>query len=280
VSGSEAVFPAPLRADGYLAWTWRLYARSFVPLFFVFVAGGIVVRLLHLAVIVFMTEVLQAAATVEALAISFAAAIVFTAIGGTLLAGVASYVFLQRLAGNPGKATVGWRRVRAKLGHVVVAALYVAMPLLTLFLFLGPIVPYILMPALLGPPVVVQAISWEQRDFRAAATRAKNLLAGSWGRVSSVLLLIAFGAGILAFLIDQGVSEAVVSLEPGQVVQSVWLAAIGVLTSAALWLLSAAASTVAYLDLRSRFEGFGAGELEAEAAERTQSSSQPGLTGP
>lgn len=262
-----AAFPAPLRADGYLAWTWRLYTGSFVPLLLLFVAGGIVVRLLHLGVVIFMTEVLEAGGTVEGLAVSFAAAIVFASLGGGLLSASASYVYLQRAVGHHVGTIDGWRRVRPKLGHVVVSALYVAMPLLTLFLFLGPIVPYILMPAALGPPVLVQAIVWEQRGFRGAATRAKNLLAGSWGRVASALLLIALGGGLLAFVIDQGLGELAVSASVGDVVQGLWLAAIGVLTSALLWMLASAASTVAYLDLRSRYEELGPEGLTAEATE-------------
>lgn len=266
-AGAPATFPAPLRADGYLAWTWRLYAGSFVPLLLVFVAGGIVVRLLHLGVVVFMTEVMEAGGTVEGLAISFAAAIVFASLGGSLMAAVASYVYIQRASGEAVRTIDGWRRVRSKLGHAVVSALYVAMPLLTLFLFLGPIVPYILLPAALGPPVLIQAIVWEQRDFRAAATRAKNLLAGSWGRVASALLLVAAGAGILAWIVDRGLSEVIMAVADGDIVQSIWLAAVGVLTSALLWMLAAAASTVAYLDLRSRFEELGPEELAAEALE-------------
>lgn len=266
-AAEPAALPAPLRADGYLAWTWRLYTGSFVPLLLVFVAGGIVVRLLHLGAVIFMTEVLEAGRTVEGLAVSFAAAIVFASLGGSLLSAVASYAYLQRVGGHRARTIDGWRRVRPKLGHVVVSALYVAMPLLTLFLFLGPIVPYILMPAALGPPVLVQAIVWEQRDFRVAATRAKNLLAGSWGRVASALLLIALGGGLVAFVIDQVLGEVVISVADGGVVQSVWLAVVGVLTSALLWMLSAAASTVAYLDLRSRYDELGPEGLDTEAAE-------------
>jgi uncharacterized membrane-anchored protein len=114
--------------------------------------------------------------------------------------------------------------------------------------------------------VIVQAIVWEQRDFRLAATRAKNLLAGSWGRVLSVLLLIALGGGLLAYALDNVAGRAIVDASAGLTTR-IWLGLLGAATASALWLLAAAASTVAYLDLRSRVDGLGPEGLAAEAAE-------------
>ncbi|MDQ4124168.1 MAG: hypothetical protein M3134_01015 [Actinomycetota bacterium] len=266
-AASPAVFPAPLRTDGYVAWTWRLYKASFVPLFFVFFAGGVVVWLLQFGVRL-LTDAAGAETTVEGFAISLATVVVFSTVVGSLLSGVASFVFLRKLGGTPATSGDAWRRLRPKLGHAVVAALYTAMPLLTLLLFLGPIVPYILLPATLGPPVIVHAIVWEHCDFRAAATRAKNLLTGNWGRVIGVLFLIALGAGLLTYMLDNILGRAILDASTGTT-RRIWLGILAATTGAALWLLAAAASTVAYLDLRSRFEDLGAEDLAAEAARTT-----------
>jgi hypothetical protein len=256
-------FPAPVRGEGYARWTWSLFRGSCATLAPVFVGGVVLVRLIHLGVILLLTETLDAADTVGALAVSLAAGVLLATVAGSILSGLASFVFLGRLGGAPANASAGWARLRPKLGHVVVGALYVAMPLLALLLFLGPVVQYVLLPAVLGPPVLAGAIVWEHRDFRGAATRTKNLLAGSWGRVISTLVLVALGAAVVQIVFLALVTQ--VLPREGSLASSLWMLVFEVLTTGTVWLLTAAASSVAYLELRARFEDLDREALAAEA---------------
>jgi hypothetical protein len=158
--------------------------------------------------------------------------------------------------------------VKPRFGHVVVSALYVAMPLLVLVLFLGQITHFVLLPALLGPPVVVQAIVWEQLAFRDAATRAKNMMAGSWGRVLSALLVLALGPALVQIFVLPLVGELLPDARDTDLAGSLWATIVIAVTSAPVWLFTAAAGTVAYLDLRARFEELDEAGLAAEEAER------------
>jgi hypothetical protein len=255
-------FPGPIRIDGYFAWTWRLFRACFLRLVTVFLGGVTVAALVFFGVTVFVVEVLNAGTTVEGLATRFALQVIVSTVCGTLLAAIASVVFAEQLAGHRAGADFGWKRLRPKLGHVVVSALYVSMPLLVLVLFLGRRSEFLLLPALLGPPVLVQAIVWEHLDFRDAAVRAKNLLAGSWIRVIAALLLLALGAALVQLL----VLGVVTGFVPGTgLAASIWVTAAVIATTAPVWLFSAAAGTVAYLDLRARFEELDHASLSAEA---------------
>lgn len=266
----SGAFPAPVRLDGYFAWTWRSVRACSGRLLTLYVAGVAAALLLHFGVVVFMLEVLEVGETVEALAVSFAAQVTLSTVIGSLLAAIAATVFVEHLAGRRAGADAGWRRLRPKLGHVVVASLYVAMPLLMLVLFLGQITQFVLLPAVLGPPVLVHAIVWERLDFREAATRTKNLLAGSWGRVLSALLVLAVGPALVQLVGLALLGEVLPDFSSGDLAGSLWAAVAIAATTAPVWLFTAAAGTVAYLDLRSRFEELDdvalAGEAEAVPA--------------
>lgn len=268
-------FPSAVRIDGYFAWTWRLFRACFWRLATVFVAGVTMASLLHLGIVLFMLEVLNTGETVESLAISLAAQVTLSAVAGTLLTAVAAPVYLHELAGRRAGADSGWRRLRPNLGYVVVSALYVAMPLLMLVLFLGPIIQVLLLAAVLGPPVLVHAIVWEGRDFRDGATRAKNLLAGSWGRVASALLVLAVGPALVQILVLTGLTQVLPELDGDRLSDSLWATLAIAVTTAPVWLFTAAAGTVAYLDLRARFEDLDHPDLVAEA-ETSREAASPG----
>lgn len=260
-------FPAPVRIDGYFAWTWRLFRACFLRLAPLYLGGAALAGLLYVGIVVFMVAGLDAAASVEALAVAFAAQVMLSTVFGTLLAAIAAPVFVEQLAGTRIGSDEGWRRVRPRFGHVVVAALYVAMPLLTLVLFLGQITQFVLLPALLGPPILVQAVVWERLVFRDAATRAKNLLSGHWGRVISALLLLALGPALLQIVVLPLVGQLLPESADADLAGSLWATLVIAVTSAPVWLFTSAAGTVAYLDLRARFEELDHAELTAEAGE-------------
>lgn len=259
-------FPTPVRLDGYFAWTWRLFRACFVRLVTVFVAGAAAAALVYIALVLFILYVLDAAANVEAQATVLAAQVLFFTVFGTLVAAIASPVFVEQLAGTRVGADVGWRRLRPRFGHVVISALYVAMPLLTLVLFLGQLTHFLLLPALLGPPVLVQAIVWEGKDFREAAVRAKDLLTGSWSRVLSALLVLALAPALVQILVLPLLGEFLPGLTATDLAGQMRATIVVAVTSSSVWLFTSAAGTVAYLDLRARSEELDREGLAAEAA--------------
>jgi hypothetical protein len=258
-------FPAPIRIDGYFAWTWRLFRACFLRLIAVFLGGAAAAGLLYISLVLVMVYGFEAAASVEALAVAFAAQVLLSTVAGSMVAAIAAPVFVEQVTGTRVGGDAGWRRVRPRFGHVVVSALYTAMPLLVLVLFLGQITHFVMLPALLGPPIVVQAIVWEQLEFREAATRAKNLLAGGWGRVLSALLALALGPALVQILVLPLVGELLPDASDTNLAGSLWATALIAVTSAPVWLFTAAAGTVAYLDLRARFEDLDDAGLASEA---------------
>ena len=258
-------FPAPVRLDGYFAWTWRLFRACFSRLVSVFLGGILAAALFDYGVIVFTVDVLDVRPTLEARALAYAFEVVLLTIAGTLLAAIAAPVFLAQLGGRRAGADTGWRRVRPRFGHVVVSALYIAMPLLLLVLLLKGFTSVLLLPAVLGPPVLVHAIVWEHLEFRDAATRAKNLLSGHWGRVVSALLVLALGAALVQILVLTMLSLALPDLNDASFVGSPWATILVGIATAPVWLFTSAAGTVAYADLRARADELDSEALRAEA---------------
>lgn len=265
-AGGTPSFPAPVRIDGYFAWTWRLFRACFARLAPVFAGGVLAASLLYYVLFVVAVDVLNVRRTLEFSALAVSAEIMVLTIAGTLLAAVAAPVFLTELAGRQTGSDGGGRRVRPLLGHVVVSALYLAMPLLVLVLFLGRLMQVLVLPAFLGPPVLVHAIVWERLEFRDAATRAKRLLTRQWGRVVSALLVLAVGPALLQILVLIGLGQLLPDLSDDGFVGSLWATIIVGVATAPVWLFTSAAGTVAYADLRARAEELDAEALGAEAA--------------
>ncbi|HEV2754633.1 MAG TPA: hypothetical protein VG318_02500 [Actinomycetota bacterium] len=262
---SAQPFPAPLRIGGYVRWTWRLFRSTFVRLVFVFVGGVALLRLLQFLVGVAVGGVAADDDSVGAAAFLLAATVVIAPVVGSILVAIATPVFAGELGGLRVGSSTGWRNVRARLGAVAVGGLYVAIPVLALLLFFGGIVRIVVLPAVLGPPILVHAIAWERKDFRDAMTRTMNLLSGQWGRVLSALLLLALGAALLQ-LVVRGVAalpQAGADFDRAEVFLPALL--VEVVTSGVVWLFTAAAATVAYFDLRARFEELDRAGLATEA---------------
>ncbi|HYO61540.1 MAG TPA: hypothetical protein VEU29_06550 [Actinomycetota bacterium] len=272
-------FPAPIRIEGFFAWTWRLFSACFLRLISVFLGGVGLATLLHFGVLLVIVVVFDLEGTVEGYALSLASQILLWTVIGTLLTAIAAVVFAEHAGGRRAGADTGWRQLRPFLGHVVVSGLYVSMPLLVLVLFLGPIAQYLVVPAVLGPPVLVQAIVWERREFRDAATRAKNLLAGSWLRVVAALLVLALAPALLQGLLNGIAAAFLPEAEDLDLATSIWSVLILMVTMAPVWLFTAAAGTVAYLELRARSEQLDHAALAAEAETRllpTREAPSPG----
>lgn len=259
--------------DGYFAWTWRLFRACFARLAPVYLGAAALWGFVYVALVVFViAELVQE--RLEARALAFAALIMLAIVIGTLLAAIAVPVFIEQLTGTRVGSDEGWRRVKPVLGHVIVSALYVAMPMLLIGLFIPDLTQLFLLPAVLGPPVVVQAIVWERLRFRDAGPRAKNLFSGHWGRVLSALLVLSLGPVLVQLAVLPLIGTFFPDSADGDLATSVWASLVIALTSAPVWLFTAAAGTTAYLDLRARFEELDHAALATEARAPREAPSQ------
>ena len=262
--------PAPLTIGGYAGWTWQLFRASYARFILVYMGGVAFVRTVHFLLVVAVAELTSGrSGDVATLATSLASGITLAAVAGSVLAALAGFSFAAHVCDRTVRPGEAWRHVRSLLSQVVVAALYVSMPLVLLLFVVGPSVEILLtvmiLPALLGPPVLVHSIAWEGKGFRDAATRAKNLLAGSWGRVLSALILLSLGAALVQILVLTMIGGLVGGGSPDEPVEYALALVLEVATTGTVWLFTSAAATVAYLDLRARFEGLDPAGLASEA---------------
>ena len=266
--------PGPLRIGGYFRWAGKLTAGSIRSLFLPFVAGLLVIRVLHFTGVVIATAGAGNGSRFVSLTLFLVFGVVLTLILGCLLAGIASVVFVHRLTGTPSGARAGWNeRMRPKLGNLVAGALYGSIPVMALLLLFGPfggLVQVAVIPMLLGPPIFVQAVCWEGHEFRAAGARAKNLLAGHTLRVVVYMLLIALCAALVQIVVLSLVLPLLVELGGQEFARSAGAIAVDILTTSLVWMFVAAASTVAYLDLRSRSEESDTTALEGAVIEASR----------
>ena len=263
--------PGPLRIGGYFRWAWKLTAGSIRSLFLPFVAGLLVIRVLHFTGVVIAAAGAGNGSRFVSLTLFLVFGVVLTLVLGCLLAGVASVVFVRRLTDTTSGARAAWNeRVRPKLGNLVAGALYASIPVMALLLLFGPfggLVQVAVIPMLLGPPIFVQAVCWEGHEFRAAGARAKNLLAGHSLRVVAYMLLIALCAALVQIVVLSLVLPLLVELGGAEFARSAGAIAVDILTTSLVWMFVAAASTVAFLELRSRSEEPDATALERAARE-------------
>jgi len=134
------------------------------------------------------------------------------AFAGTL-ALVAATLVLSRHQ-EPSVPTVGLGpRFRERLKPSLAAALLSAL-LATILLFvpyIGLLLSFLLMPLILGPPIIGQVVAVEGLSIRDAKERARALTEGIRGRVLLYLLNVGLGLGIATVLLVGGAMTLVTS---------------------------------------------------------------------
>lgn len=127
------------------------------------------------------------------------------AFAGTLAMVAATLVLVRHQEEETQQAGIGPQfrdRLKPALATGLLSA-FIASALL-LVPFLGLLLSFLLMPLVLGPPIVGQVIAVEGLSLREALKRARGLTAGMTGRVSLYLLNVGVGLGILSVLLVGG----------------------------------------------------------------------------
>jgi len=261
-TGVEAFgLPAELRFSGVVAASWRLYRSHlralirlyiaiFLPLAFVRVGIQVLLRL--------------TASTLAAQVILTLSSIVLVAFAGSFALHCATVILADGVSGRAISAGTAAGSLRGRSGDLVSAGLLVGMlSIAALFLPFGPLGSMVVVPMLLGPPVLAHVIAGEAKSFPEAVVRSRMLLKGNWGRVLFTLLNVAFAPGILQLVV---LSVSVAMLADAGGLALLVLTLIQTLIAAIALPYLAATAFVAYLDLRVRNEGLDWAGLAAERA--------------
>jgi small-conductance mechanosensitive channel len=189
--------------------------------------------------------------------------VVIPALVGSFIVGIGAVAVSDRIATGAASIRRSFRAV--PVVPAAMSGLLSALLLIVMLFLTGPVLATLmLLPALLGPPVVIQVVALEGLSFSAARTRALELTKGNWGRIPLYLLSISTGIGLLQYIV---LGTVVASLDGTALL---WTAAATQwVMSSALLPFAAIASLVIYLDLRARKDGL---DHETFSAERRASS--------
>lgn len=249
-------FPAPTTFSGLVANSLRLYRLAPRTLILTFLTLGI-----FEAVLRFSSSAIAGGVSSEGLELAFELVIpvVIAVTSGSLGVAIAGVVMADRLAG---KATTALEVLRSgfPMRDVLASGLFASIIVLILAVVLAPIILLTLV-MFFGPPVVVHVIALERDGLHPALSRARAMSRGNLGRLVGILFAVALGTGLLHFMLTQvgfGLTD------PLEEWQRAIVLGFSIVVQAVLYPYVAAAGLIAYLDVRARFEGFGADELRAE----------------
>ncbi len=190
--------------------------------------------------------------------------IVLVALAGSFALHCATVILADGVSGRATSPGAAARSLRGQFRDLVSAGLLVGMlSIAALFLPFGPLGSMVLVPMLLGPPVLAHVLAVEAKSFPEAVARARMLLGGNWGRVLITLLNIAFVLGILQLVL---LSFSVALLAEAGGLAVLLLTFIQTLIAAIALPYLASAAFVTYLDLRVRNEDLDWAGLAAERA--------------
>nr|MBA3349038.1 hypothetical protein [Actinomycetota bacterium] len=191
--------PAELRFAGIVTASWRLYRAHlpalirlyfaiFLPLAFVRVVIQVLLRL--------------TASALAAQVILTLASIVLVALAGSFALHCATVILADAVGKRATSPTSAARSLRGQLRDLASAGLLVSMlSIAALFLPFGPLGSIVIVPMILGPPILAHIIVVEAKSLPEAVVRARMLLGGNWGRVLVTLLNLAFVLGILQLVL-------------------------------------------------------------------------------
>lgn len=169
-------------------------------------------------------------------------------VGGAFAVGYLSLLLAETVTDDRQEPRSTRAIVRAHARELVNAGLLSTLFIITFTMFgLGP-----LTMAVVGPPLIAQAIVLEYRPFRDALRHVRTLAAGRWARLCLILLGTALAMLIAQVLLWIAVTRPLVDADDGtvRVVLTVFGYVVRVLSAAFLCSLS----FVLYLDLRARAE--------------------------
>lgn len=251
--------PAELRFGGVVAASWRLYLGHASALIRLYLAIFFPLASIRVGVQVMLALTTSAIAAQVVLTLT---SIVLVALAGSFGLHCATAVLADGVAGRATSPSAAARSLRPQSKDLVSAGLLVSMlSIAALFLPFGPLGSIVIVPMLLGPPILAHVIVVETKPFPEAVARARVLLGGHWGRALITLLNVAFILGILQLVL---LSLSAAALAGAGGIGLVVLTLIQTLIAALALPYLAAAGFVLYLDLRVRNEDLGWARLAAE----------------
>ena len=251
-------YPAPTTFTGLVANSLRLYRLAPRTLILTFLTLGIFEAALR-----FSSAAIADAVSSESLDLAFGLVIpvvILPVTSGSLGVAIAGVVMADRLAG---KATTAREVLRSgfEVREVLASGLFASIIALVLAVVLAPIILLTLV-MFFGPPVVVHVIALEHDGLQPALSRARAMSRGNLARLVGILFAVALGTGLLHFMLTQvgfGLTDPLEEWAQGAIVLG-----FSIVVQAVLYPYVAAAGLIAYLDVRARFEDFGADDLRTE----------------
>ncbi|MBA2272708.1 MAG: hypothetical protein H0W21_02225 [Actinobacteria bacterium] len=253
--------PAELRFSGIVAASWRLYRSHFGALLRLYLAIFLPLAFLRVGIQVLLSVTASALAAQVVLTLSSMALV---ALAGSFALQCATVILADGVSGRSTSPGAAARSLRNQVRDLVSAGLLVGMlSIAALFLPFGPLGSMVIVPMLLGPPILAHVIAVEVKSFPEAVARARMLLGGNWGRGLVTLLNVAFVLGILQLVL---LSFSVALLADAGGLALLVLTFIQTLIAALALPYLAATTFVTYLDLRVRNEDLAWEGLAAERA--------------
>jgi hypothetical protein len=195
--------------------------------------------------------------------------VILPTLAGSVAAGIATVVIGDGIAGVHTTMGEARRRLSPRTRDVLASALLAALIATVLVVILGPI-GQLLMYAIIGPPIVLHAVTLESRQFSAAWRRARELLRMEAMRIFVYVINVALGI----ILVVQGTLRTVASAtrDAADGIQAVALSLLGGVLLGLTIPFLVATVVVSYLDLRARKEDL---DPESWRSERTEGAAPP-----
>jgi len=249
--------PAPVGFGSLLSSSWWVVRSLFGTLMKVMLAVVAVEWL------IFVLVLAVAESDSPGFAVAFAALlplVVRVTLGGLGVA-LGATIIADSLAGEAVSARAAVRSCRPLMRELLAAALFGAL-LGMLIVFASQGAGLLFLPLFYGPPLIAQVIALEARPFQMATARVREMGRGQLARIFGYLLFVAVLIGLIVAVVPRLIASPAEGLgEAGQLGVFVLLS---VVLSAVALAFFAAVSTVAYFDLRARFENYGPDDLKAE----------------
>lgn len=257
----ELELPAPLAFTGMAYSAFVLYRRRFRSLAGLYLTLFVPHLLVATALITVVFDIHRDQELAAALAV-FLPGLTFVLLGsiGVVTTGV---VLADEIAGHRIGIREALESLRPQRRELFAAALVSA--LISMLLQFIPPIGLVVIPLLLGPPIVGHMIALQQMTLSDAWARSKELLAGEWLRIALYLISFVFAVALVQVPVIGGAELIFDSLDSNDLHFMLRALTVGIVAGVTFPYL-AACGLLAYLDLRARDEQLGPKEFTAERA--------------
>jgi hypothetical protein len=170
-------------------------------------------------------------------------------------------ILADEIAGRRIGARDAVESLRPHQKELFAAALAAA--LISILLQFIPPIGLVVIPLLLGPPIVGHMIALQQMTLSEAWARSKTLLAGEWVRIALYLISFVFAVALVQVPVIWGAEAIFDAVQSNDLHYMLRALTVGTMAAATFPFL-AACGLLAYLDLRARAEELGPTEFIAE----------------